>query len=320
MLRDKLISFLISQALIWLPLMAGYRLRKSGWVSGHLSRTLHSFNLIAVTPLIVILGIWRLDRSSGDWIMVPLLLGMMLAVSTGLAFVFGRRVKTHRAAAGTFSLLVPMSNTGHTLAGFLTLLLLGEAAYPYNAICMLPQLFFIFVVWVPLACHWGHDQEGSFGATFRRTLISPLSMPLLGLVFGLGLNFAGPAIPPSLAGLLKILVFVATTTTMFALGLRLHLRRLGDYHAILGWVFAAKFLIHPAVMVGLCLLFGVTGMPAGALFIVSCMPAGVLTVAFSNIYELDVDLANAGYLWSTAFFMFIVLPLMIWALQAPMFQ
>ena len=107
---------------------------------------------------------------------------------------------------------------------------------------------------------------------------------------------------------------------MFAMGLKLRLRRLGGFHHLLNWVYVAKFVVSPALVVALCLLFHLHGLAAGALFIAAAAPSGVNVVAFSTLYDLDVDLANAGYLWSTFIFMLVVLPFIIWVLQTPFFM
>jgi predicted permease len=81
-----------------------------------------------------------------------------------------------------------------------------------------------------------------------------------------------------------------------------------------------KFFMIPILIVLLCYLTGLHGEPAAALFIVSCMPTGVMVPALSIIYNLDIDLANAGYLWTTLIYMIFILPLMMWCLHAPLFR
>ena len=143
---------------------------------------------------------------------------------------------------------------------------------------------------------------------------------LAGLILGTALNLADVPMADIWFTILKITVFLGTILAMFAMGSRMRFSRLGKYHRRLSWIYLVKFAAHPIAMLALCWIFGLTGLPAGVLLIASCMPVGVNVVGFSTIYDLDVDLANAGYLWTTAIFMTVVLPLLILALQAPIFH
>lgn len=316
---DKIISFLISQALIWLPLIAGHRMRKAGWMTPRAAKPIYILNLAILAPVIIGVGIWKLDRSGGEWIDVVAAYSVLLVISTVISLIMAPRLFPGRASAGTFAIAVPLSNIGHTMAGFLTLLLLPDRAYPFNAILLAPLSAFMFLVWLPLAHHWGHPSDEGFFKTYWRAVLAPQSLPLVGIIVGLSLNFGGIPIPDAAYTLLKVLVYTATVTTMFAMGSRLHLRKALRSRRHLGWLYSAKFLVHPAIILVLCWLLGIDGLPAGALFIASCMPAGVNVVSFSTIYDLDVDLANAAYLLSTFFFMLIVLPILIALLHLPLF-
>jgi predicted permease len=318
--QDKLVSFLISQALIWIPLLAGRWLRKRALVREAVSRPLHAFNLACITPLVYGLGTWRLDRSAPGWFWVPVVMTILMALLTAVAAWASFRLIPRRDSAGTFALMIPISNTGHTMAGFLTLLLLGEHGYAYNSLLMLCIIPFVSLVWLPLAAHWGQRGGQAFWRTFVQSIFSAQMFQMVGLGVGLALNFGNVPMAAPWNVALKITVFGGTALIAFAMGLKLRFGRLGGYHRMLSWVYLAKFVVAPAAMVGLCFLFGLHGLAAGALFLAAIAPSGVNVVAFSTLYDLDVDLANAGYLWSTFFFMLFVLPLVIWLLQVPFFR
>ncbi|MCL5271294.1 MAG: AEC family transporter [bacterium] len=323
--RDKLIDFLTSQALIWGPLLAGHRLRKLGLLKDTIAKPLHNINLIAISPLVALLGIWRLDRSGGGWLAVLGIEAAILALTTGLGAWFGRRFILDRARAGTFVLIITISNIGFTLAGFLTILFLSDTAYPYNALCQIPFFLFVFFIWIPLVNHMNHDSTAqgkapAFLPTVLATLRTPQSLGIVGVLAGIGLNYCGVPMRGFWVPVNSALVFGGTVVAMFAIGSRMHFRRLGNYHRLMNWVYLAKFALSPLVAMALCLALGLTGLPAGAIFIISCMPTGIFSVLLSTIYDLDVDLANAGYIWSTLVYMILILPLMILALQAPIFR
>ncbi len=291
-------------------------------IAPSLAPRLHNVNFIFIAPFVVCCGIWPLDRSDPSWYRVPLITALLHAVSTILGAIWSTQLARRglsRPAAGSFSLLVPLSNSGHLLAGFITLLLLGEAAYPYNAICLVSYTAFFVLVWLPMARHWGHGGK-SFGETLQLTLRSPQASVLAGLIAGGFLNAYRVPMAHGWVVLLKWMVFAGTAIVMFGVGTRLHFRRMAGYTALMVRLFAVKFLIHPIITVLLCLLFGIHGLPAGALLIISFMPVGTYAVALATIFDLDVDLANAGYLWSTAAFMTLVFPIVLLLLRLPMFH
>lgn len=319
--NEKLTSFLISQALIWVPLVAGHQSRRLGIVNERISKRLHATNFACITPVVYGLGTWLLDRSAAGWYWVPLVMTLLLTLTTGVATWVSFRFIAKRQTAGTFALMIPISNTGHTMAGFITLLLLADRGYAFNSLLMIPQIVFVVMVWLPLAMHWGHHGgQSSFARNFRKAIFSWQALQVVGLAVGMTLNYSRVPMPAACRVVMKTFVFAGTALVMFAMGLKLRLGRLGGFHHLLNWVYAAKFVLSPLLVVVLCYFFGLHGLAAGALFIAAAAPSGVNVVAFSTLYDLDVDLANAGYLWSTFIFMLVVLPLIIWVMQWPFFM
>ena len=317
---DWLRPFLATQAVVWIPLLLGHRMRKLGLIRAARSKGLHTFNLVFIAPVAFALGIWALDRARPDWWWAPLLMTILTGLATALAVWISPRLVPDRAAAGSLMILIPMNNIAYTMAGFLTLLFLPPEAYPYNAILMYPYLLFFFLIWLPLSWHWRHGGGTPLTHAYAAMLLSPFSMTIVGMAAGTALNVWAPPMPAAAFRFLKVAVFVSTTLTMFAIGVRLRFRAIAGWQRLLVWVYLIKFVGQPAVMLALCWIFSVRGLPAAALFIASCMPAGVNAPAIATLNDLDVDLANAGYLWTTLIFMVLVLPFMIAALDLPLFR
>ena len=219
--RELALRFFISQALVWIPMILGHQLRRRGLVREAWANPLHAIVLIVLSPIVSALGVWKLDRSGSEWWRIPMVYGLMLAGSGAIAFTLSPRLFRDRRSVGTHLLLVTISNIGHTMAGFLTLLLIGVAAYPYNCILSLPSCMLIYLIWLPAATRGAHGGGPLFGPDYWRLIFSPLSMPLVGVFGGLGLNFAGVPMGRPLEWLMQVLVFLTTALTMFAIGWRL---------------------------------------------------------------------------------------------------
>jgi predicted permease len=319
-LRDRLVSFLISQAVVWLPMALGHGLRRREWPVERLAKPIHATCVIGLAPVIYVLGVWGLDRSNDAWWQVPLAYGLLSVVTTVIAGVVSLRMFRDRRAAATHFLSITISNIGYTLAGFLTILLLGQAAFPLNTVLMLPSSVFNFLIWLPLATLMAHGRERSLAREYVRLIFSPVSMPLAGILVGMTLNFYGPPMGAAWKPALNALVFSTTALTMFGIGCRLRARQGLKFRRTTRWLSLIKFVACPAIAVALCWALGLHGMAAGVVLIASAMPSGVMSIQFSTIQDLDVDLANAGFLLTTATFMIVVLPFLILALQAPMFR
>ena len=318
--RETLIDFTVAQAVVWLPMVLGHHLRRRGHLGVDIARPVHRLTVTCLAPLVFTLGVWKLDRTGSDWWKVPLVYGLMLIGTGVIALTVSPRLFSSRKSIASHILLVAISNIAHTMAGFLTILLIGAAAYPLNAILMLPSCLLIFLVWLPAANHWRQGGEGGFARNYWRLVFSPLSMPLVGIAVGLALNFGGVPMGTTATLLMKILVFATTVLSMFAIGSRLHLRHALGYWLALRWVYLAKFIVHPVLAMSICLVLGIEGPAAGVVLIAAFMPAGVMPIQFATIQDFDVDLANAGFLLSTAVFMGLVLPIMIGLLRLPYFN
>lgn len=76
---------------------------------------------------------------------------------------------------------------------------------------------------------------------------------------------------------------------------------------------AIKFLILPAAVtsVGILLDYGkmLDGLPLKVLIILSSMPVGFLALVPPVLYDLDVDLANSCWLFTTALLAMVLLEL-----------
>jgi predicted permease len=320
MAAPNLNTFLYSQLLIWGPLALGHQVRRRAWLAQHWARTLQAFNYYYITPLVLALGIWKLNTTQGHWAAVLVLETLQLTLFSLVGVWLAPRLTPSRAAAGTLAIMVPLSNTGHTMAGFLTIFFLSGSAYAYNALINIPVTLFIGLVWMPLAQHWSARSGNSFARTLARSLVSVQIFPLLGVAAGFAMKTTPWQMTPALTRLMTTLVIGSTALNMFAIGLRLHLRHTRGYQPVLKWVYLGKFFIMPLVMLAVCMLIGLTGPAAGALVIANCVPVGVMVIGIATIFNLDIDLANAGMLWSTLFFMLLVLPLLVLLLRLPIFH
>ena len=314
-------SLVISQAIVWLPLAAGHQMHRRGMVPEQLSAQLHRFTLYVMGPLIGGLAIWRLEWGVAGWHWAPLAMLILMVAATVGGWFLAQRLAEERRRIGTLALMIPISNTGFTMAGFMTLLLVGERGFAYNALIVPPYAIFVYLVWFPIGEYWSEGRTRRLARMAWVRMLAINLLPLLGLAAGAELAWRGVPMGEGWVTSMRWLAYIGTAIVMFAIGAKIRLRRLGGpLRPLMLWTYGVKFVVSPAIVLGICLAAGLSGDLAAALLLAAAAPVGVNVPAISTIHNLDIDLANAGYIWSTLVFMVVVVPLIVLALHLPFFR
>lgn len=295
---------------VLLPLVAGYVARRRGWMDPRWSRPILTVNIASAATVLVLLVTWavKIDRTLK---LLPVVGVMQTAVMLAVGGVVSGLVVRGRRSRGSFTFASCLSNMGYSMGGIVTYALLGEAGYARTIIYLIYWSPFVFGFCFPLARALGRDrlsfQARDFVAIFR----DPRSLPLAGLVGGLGLNLTGWERPGFFAPVISVVMVVAAFTAMFAIGLALSLGKVRRYRREAAVVCLLKFVVSPLVALGLMSLLGLEGLPRQVVFILSVCPVAVYAVVISNIFDLDLDLANSLWVVTTVMFLLVVAPALV---------
>jgi predicted permease len=124
---------------------------------------------------------------------------------------------------------------------------------------------------------------------------------------------AGLQRPTFFKALNQILIPLATTLLLTSAGLTMRFSSFWKYRKECIAMAAIKFLILPAAVTAIAvfLAYGkiMGGLPLKVLIIVSSMPVGFLALVPPVLYDLDVDLANSCWLFTTALLAVVLLEL-----------
>ena len=138
--------------------------------------------------------------------------------------------------------------------------------------------------------------------------------PFLGLAAGIGLNISNIDRPEFFASVTKILVPTATFAYFASVGLTFSFSAVKRFKAVCVSTSVLKFVVSPAVGVGLALLMGyhriLDALPLKVVIIESCMPVALSALLLTRFFDIDKDLANACWLVTT-FMMLLVIPILI---------
>jgi len=282
-------------------LAAGYAARKSGLVQTERSAAITRLAMTCLQPPLVALLIWGLQSPGWRTALLPVLsAALMLAVwpvaraLAGLMRLDGRR-------KGSFVLAAMFSNLGLTYGAFICYILLGEQGATLGMIWCLSFSPMLFTVGLLIGRHYGHEEAQPAGRMIREAFTDPRTRNvLLGLALGAVLFAAGVPRPAWAAPVVDVAIPLVTGIYLFAIGLSLRLTSVLVYWRECLVLGAVKFLITPAIALGLAWVVGLWSLQDRALlqvtFIQSTTPAAIMGLVAAQLFDLDHDLANAAWL------------------------
>jgi predicted permease len=139
-------------------------------------------------------------------------------------------------------------------------------------------------------------------------------MALSSIVIGGLLNFNGVVRPEFYKTIIAVFVPLLTILLLTSIGLALRFRRIRDYLRECVSLSIIKFIIIPILATSLAYVIGFgeidDGLPLKVVMILSCMPVAFIALIPPSIYDLDLDLANSCWFFTTALLV-IVLPILI---------
>lgn len=290
-------------------LALGYTARKTRLVPERWGKTLHLVNIIALQANVAWITMWGV---TWEWNLIRLpVAGLILSMAaTLLGLQLGRLHRFEGRDRATFALACGMSNLGTTGGLLVIRVLLNDQALRFGNVYLLYWSFFTFLFCFPLAKHYSSGTRTSFGRLVASSVGDVRTLPLVGLLVGLGLAAWGPPRPTVTEDIVLILVMVSGFAAMFAIGVTLHLRMVRHYIPAYFTQGGVKFLLSPLAAVALVALLRLQGLHAQVVLIDASMSQAFYSVMIANIFGLNVHLANSMFLINTLTFLLVVFPLL----------
>ncbi|MHA7179819.1 AEC family transporter [Arthrobacter sp. MDB2-24] len=107
------------------------------------------------------------------------------------------------------------------------------------------------------------------GGTIRTIVTNPL---ILGCVVGILLNVTGAGLPPGISDFVRTLGSASLPLGLLCVGAALDLRSMGSNLGAVLIATGVKFAVMPALGIAGCVLFGLTGEPAGTVILFLSLP------------------------------------------------
>ena len=313
---------LLTLGIIVASLAAGYVFRRrvdSGWAwcnTDDLARLRKRMQVLAIfffMPVSAMFSLWGLPTPDARLLALPLLGVTAYVLGGALSIPVSRVLGLNRQQTGSFFCCATFTNIG-AVGSLVCVLFLGEATIAMAALYRLCEEMFYYGIAFPVAQWYGQGHEGQ-RFTLRGLKADPLLCVVL-LALGLGIALNVSALPrPEIARIgATVFMLLSTTFLLVTIGLGLRFSRMGGYVCPGLAVSIIKFVCVPLLIVTLAWLLGFgevdSGLPLRAVAILSCMPVAMNALVPPSLYNLDLDLANACWIYSTLGLV-VVLPVLL---------
>lgn len=238
------------------------------------------------------------------------------AVGGYFAVIIAKYYKYNRIDIGSIFCCGYFSNTV-TLGGMICFFYLGEDGYALVPIYTFFIRLLSFGLGYPIAHMYGDSSIIQKEALDRliKVIKDPFFYVVVGsVIIGLLLNLSHLQRPQLYASINEILIPLTTFILLFSIGLTLKLSRVTRYIKECLLISLLKFFIVPTTILIITLLLGYqhisNGLPLKVSLILSTMPVAFNSVIAANIYNLNIDLVNSCWIFTT-FAILLVLPIIL---------
>lgn len=281
-----------------------------------LRKYLQTSAIFFLLPFSAMLSLWGLPHPRAELLILPLL-GLLSYICGGImAICAARLLRLDRRQSGSFFCCGTFTNIG-AVGGLVCLFFLGENTIALVALYRLVEELYYFSIAFPIA-QWFGSADSNTRFNLRAFRISPMLIAvILALLLGITLNLAQVYRPSMCTQLASLSMVIATVFFLFSIGITLHFTRLkGDIGKSIV-ICAIKFIGIPAIVIPVAWACGLgqfeSGLPLKTVAILCSMPVAMTALVPPSLFGLDVDLANACWIFSTVCLV-IVLPALMWLL------
>ena len=268
-------------------------------------RSLQIITLSAVIPLTVIISVWIAPLKHVEIFSLPLFGIFAVLLGGAVSYIISGFLHMDRDQRGVYTIVGGFANMG-SLGGLIAFILLGEVGFALVAFYQMFEKFVYFLIGFPFAKNHSihHTEDKSLKSFFLEVVKDPvITINLAALLIGTVLNLSGIERPFYFTKVNHIMVPAGSFLLIFSIGLAMKFGKMKDYiHASLILIFI-KSVFVPAVVFMIAYLSGLGNIENGLvlrfLLILSSMPVSFIAMVPPTIYDMDQDLANTCWFFTT---------------------
>ncbi|CAB1066102.1 hypothetical protein D1BOALGB6SA_10901 [Olavius sp. associated proteobacterium Delta 1] len=316
-------KFIYSFAIVFMGLLLGYvtqilvrRRRIELEISiDDLRKILQKAALLFVNPVAIVGAVWIVNLNNATLIALPFiglctyLIGGALAVGASwLLDLDGKR-------AGALFGCGFFTNIG-AIGTLICYIFLGEAGFALVAIFKLFQEIAYYAIGFPIAKYFGSSRHDVPARGLLKHLVRDpyLIMAVCAITIGGLLNISGVQRPEFYIIIISVFVPLLTLLLLISIGMAMKFRKIGAYLRECVSISLIKFVLVPVLVFLPAYFLGYgniqNGLPLKVVLILSSMPVAFNALIPPSIYNLDLDLANSCWFFTTAMLV-VVLPVLM---------
>jgi len=312
-------SFLVTALTLLGPVVAGYLCVRYGLLKRSWSKTIQRTTVLLLAPPVMFLTMWSLEIPGTDILVIPLMAILCGVAGMVASYPVAKALKMSRQSTGAFIVSGGWANTW-LIGGYISFQLFGQKGYALASLYNILNPFLTYMVGFAVAGYFSPDRTVvSTRDAVRNFFSDPVSiMPNVGLLAGLAVNLLGAAPGAWSEEVSAYVVPTFTVVAMFAVGMTMSFRRTREYLRPLIAQSAIHYLLWPAIT--LAVIYIVRGsllndpVTYRVLLIQSFMPIAMQSLMLCNLFDLDIDMANALWL-GTSLFSLATMPLLVYLVQ-----
>lgn len=280
-----------------------------------LRRFLVKLVLLFFNPITIVGALWTLRMNDGRLAAFPVLEVFAILLGGFLALGASKILKLERRKTGAMFACGFFTNT-LSIGGLVCFIFLGEMGFALVAFYRIFEEFIYYGVGFPIARLYSadtHEKETWQDKLKKLGTDIFVLVSLFSLFTGGLLNLSGLKRPEIYQMVNSILIPLGTLAFLISIGLVMRIKAIKDYLKECLAISGIKFLIVPVILTLTAFLLGYgkmeQGLPLKVVMILSAMPVAFTSLVPPSLYDLDIDLANSCWLFTTALLV-VVLPVL----------
>ncbi len=280
-----------------------------------LRKLLQKIALLFLNPLAIVGAIWIVSIKNVGLIALPFIGLFALLTGGSLALGAARALRLAPGKTGAIFGCGSFTNIG-AIGALVCFVFLGEAGFALVAIYKLFEELFYYSIGFPIAKYYSRNaREERIVDRIKSLAKDPfIIVALSSILIGGILNISGINRPEFYKIVITVFVPLATIMLLTSIGLAMKFRRVRDYLPECISVSIIKFALVPVLASSLAYLLGFAeidnGLPLKVVVILSSMPVAFNALIPPSIYDLDLDLANSCWFFTTSLLV-VVLPALL---------
>jgi len=239
-----------------------------------------TITILSVYFLQIFLTFWGLLKRPIDTtlLLAPAAYLVVVLLALGVTFLLLRRLFREQKERSIATVAALIGNTGN-LGIPLGIAIFGEESIPYTTIINLVNVFVVYSIGVY------YYSRGSFSV--KESLMNIFKLPILwAAMIAIILNLNAYAPGPILDKTLQMGAYASMVMQLLLFGIYLYSIKIRAINRLLiGWVIGVKFLLLPAITLGVLYFLPVSTLVKGIIFMELIMPLAVANVNLASIYD-----------------------------------